>query len=192
MKIPQADGWNLVGVYPDHDPDDVGSWLLTNGGDALLLEVPPGLTAAGVQAALARTKTRLRYITASHDHEDHLDASAWSEILRAFPRAKAIHPEVVGSAGIFCLDGEPVWLIKAPKHSLTDVVTVFRGVAMTGDIELGHLESVNREVPLLTKRRSMRWLREFPERAGYNVHTVFSAHLNDLRTNVDWPALFAA
>ena len=52
------------------------------------------------------------------------------------------------------LGGEPLWLVKAPKHSRTDVVTVFRGVAMTGDIELGMLRSVNREVPMRTGGRA--------------------------------------
>jgi hypothetical protein len=61
---------------------------------------------------------------------------------------------------------------------------------MTGDIETGMLESVTDEVPLATRRRSMRRLREFPERAGYRVHTTVSAHLNSVRQAVDWPALF--
>jgi hydroxyacylglutathione hydrolase len=76
--------------------------------------------------------------------------------------------------------GEPLWLIKAPKHSLTDVVTVFRGVAMTGDIELGTLASVNDEVSPRTKKKSMGWLKGFCDRAGYHVHSIVSAHLNEL------------
>jgi hypothetical protein len=37
---------------------------------------------------------------------------------------------------------------------------------MTGDIELGMLESVNEEVPERARRRSMDRLRGFPERTG--------------------------
>jgi hypothetical protein len=61
---------------------------------------------------------------------------------------------------------------------------------MTGDIELGMLESVNDEVPTATRRRSMRRLREFQDRAGYHVHSIVSAHLNDVRVSVRWPELF--
>ena len=28
------------------------------------------------------------------------------------------------------------------------------------------------------------------DRAGYHVHSIVSAHLNDVRTGVDWPKLF--
>jgi hypothetical protein len=38
--------------------------------------------------------------------------------------------------------GERLWLVKTLKHSPTDVVAVFRAVAMTGDIERGTLGSV--------------------------------------------------
>jgi hydroxyacylglutathione hydrolase len=89
------------------------------------------------------------------------------------------------------LAGEPLWLIKAPKHSPDDVVTVFRGIAMTGDIELGTLKSVNDEVPRKTRAASMDYLREFQDRAGYHVHTTVSAHLNSFRQNVEWKWLFS-
>jgi hypothetical protein len=36
----------------------------------------------------------------------------------------------------------------------------------------------------------MRRLQGFQERHGYQVHTVISAHLNDLRRGVCWPELF--
>jgi hypothetical protein len=61
---------------------------------------------------------------------------------------------------------------------------------MTGDVELGTLRSVNREVPIRRKAASMVWLRDFPARTGYHVHSVVSAHLNDVRTAVHWPDLF--
>ena len=62
--------------------------------------------------------------------------------------------------------------------------------AMTGDIELGMLASVNDEVPPRVKRLSMTRLRDFEARTGYRVRSVVSAHLNDVRQGVNWPALF--
>ncbi len=190
MDLPHFEGWNWIGAFPDGEPDDVGSWLLIQGGEALLLEIPPGLSVKQVTAALGRAGAELRWVTASHDHEDHLDPNTWDALVRAFRGAEFIHPSTVAGDRLLHLGGEPVWLINAPKHSLTDVVTVFRGVAMTGDIELGMLASVNDEVPLETRKTSMRWLCEFSTRTGYHVHSLVSAHLNDVRVSVDWPALF--
>lgn len=61
---------------------------------------------------------------------------------------------------------------------------------MTGDIELGTLDSVNDEVPRATKAASMDYLRGFEERTGYHIHTIISAHLNDFRQGVNWSGLF--
>ena len=188
--IPNWPGWQLIGRYPEGDPDGVGSWLLTSGGEAMLLERPPGLTADDVRQALIRFGTTLRYITASHTHGDHLDPDVWAEMLVELDDAEMIRPSTVEGDRLFHLGGEPLWLIKAPKHSVNDVVTVFRGVAMTGDIELGTLASVNNQVPRRTKRESMRWLRDFPTRCYYSVHSIVSAHLNDVRQGVNWPSLF--
>jgi hypothetical protein len=181
VKLPRFEGWHLIGAFPDGEPGDVGSWLLVHNGEALLLEVPEGLSVRDVQEALRLTRTTLRYGTTSHDHEDHLDVDVWSELVKAFPAARFMHPSAVHGDRLLHVGGEPAWLIKAPKHSLTDVVTVFRGVAMTGDIELGMLESGKDEVPERTRRRSMRRLAEFCDRSGYHVHSIVSAHLNDVR-----------
>jgi hypothetical protein len=139
---------------------------------------------------LAAAPRRRGVATASHDHEDHLDVDVWGTLAKAFPKVEFIHPSTVSGDRLLHVGGEPLWLVKAPKHSATDVVTIFRGVAMTGDIELGMLESVNNEVPKRTKRSSMKWLREFCDRTDYHVHSVVSAHLNDVRTGVKWPDLF--
>lgn len=187
LTLPQWDGWHLIGRYAS----DVGSWLLHHGGEAVLLEVPEGLPVAHVKRALRGLGAKLLHVTASHDHEDHLDVDAWSALAKAFPKADLIHPSSVSGDQRLNVGGEALWLIKAPKHSATDVVTVFRGVAMTGDIELGMLRSVNNEVRWPTRLRSMDWLRGFQDRAGYRVHTTVSAHLNDVRTNVNWPDLFS-
>jgi hypothetical protein len=183
-------GWHLIGAFPDGDPDDVGSWLLMDDGQAMLLEVPEGLTVENVQEALVSTRTTLRYVTASHDHWDHLDRNVWGDLAGAFPKAKFIHPAAVRRDRRLQIDREVAWLVAAPKHSLADVVTIFRGVAMTGDIELGMLESVTNEVPEQVRRKSLTWLRDFPQRRGYHVHTTVSAHLNSVRREVSWASLF--
>jgi hypothetical protein len=190
MELPHFDGWDLIGAFPDGEPDDVGSWLLVHGGEAVLLEVPPGLTVRAVRSALKQAEAVLRFATASHSHEDHLDPGAWARLTAAFTAAEFLHPADLSGDRLLEVEGEPVWLVKAPKHSLDDVVTVFRGVAMTGDIELGMLESVNDEVPVRVKCASMRRLRDFEARSGYHVHSIVSAHLNDVRQGVNWPALF--
>jgi hypothetical protein len=190
MNLPHFEGWRLIGALPDNEPDDVGSWLLVHNGEALLLEVPPGLRAEHARRALAETGAALRYVTASHNHGDHLDGLAWGALRRAFPEAEMIHPASVQGDRLLHVGGEPLWLVRAPKHSATDVVTVFRGVAMTGDIELGMLASVNDEVPPRVKRAGMKRLRDFESRAGYRVHSIVSAHLNDVRQGVSWPSLF--
>jgi len=212
-------GWHLLGAFPDQEPNDVGSWLLHHGGEALLLEIPPGLTVDVVKAGVETLGVGLRYVTASHLHEDHLDPSVWNALIDAFPDAEYMSPEELKGDTSVKLGGEQLWLVKAPKHSPSDVVTIFRGVAMTGDIELGTVESVNDEVPAKTKRASMAYLRGFEQRRsfrlskrhfpeaphrrralpraplrrpapGYKVHTIVSAHLNDLRQNVNWELLF--
>ena len=185
-------GWHLLGAFPKHEPDDVGSWLLHNNGEALLLEIPPGLTVEDVAAGLNSIGAGLRYVTASHLHEDHLNIDCWNELQQAFHGTHFMRPTEakVGSDILINLGGDPLWLIKAPKHSPSDTVTVFRGVAMTGDIELGTLDSVNGEVSLATKGASMDYLRGFEDRTGYRVHTIVSAHLNDFRQGVNWHDLF--
>ena len=183
-------GWLLLGAFPDPEDDGVGSWLLHHGGDAMLLEVPPGVSPGDVSAGLAAVGGTLRYATASHDHEDHFDPDVWAALRAAFPAAEFIPPAARQGTRRYALGGEPVYRVAAPKHSRTDAVTVFRGVAMTGDIELGRLPSVNREVAARDKARSMDYYRDFPDRTGYHVHTVVSAHLNDVRRGVDWRRLF--
>jgi hypothetical protein len=41
-------GWRLLGAFPDNEQDDVGNWLLQASLEALLLEIPPGLTVEDV------------------------------------------------------------------------------------------------------------------------------------------------
>ena len=187
-------GWRLLGAFPDQEPDDVGSWILHDDGEALLLEVPPGLTAEAVAQGLKSVGAGLRYVTTSHLHEDHFDVDGWNQLQESFAGTHFMRPTEtkVGSDIMIKLGSEPLWLLKAPKHSPSDTITVFRGVAMTGDIELETLDSVNDEVARATKEASLAYLRGFEERTGYHVHTIVSAHLNDFRQGVNWQSLFTA
>ena len=189
--MPNLLGWHLLGAFPDNEPDDVGSWLLHANGEALLLEIPPHLSRNDVSQGLDSTHCKLRFVTPSHLHEDHFNEYAWNALKSTWPKATFIRPKSgVMEDRLFDLGGEPLWLVKAPKHSPSDTVTIFRGVAMTGDIELGTLDSVNREVSRKVKAASMEYLRGFEERTGYRVHTIVSAHLNDFRQGVNWASLF--
>jgi hydroxyacylglutathione hydrolase len=191
--LPNLPGWHLLGAFPEGDPDGVGAWLLHSEGEAMLLEIPPGLIVDDVSAGLKSIRSGLRYVTASHLHGDHLDINCWNELQEAFHGTHFIRPieSNVGSDILMNLGGEPLWFIKAPKHSPSDTVVVFRGVAMMGDIELETLDSVNGEISRVARAASMDYLRGFESRTGYKVHMTVSAHLNDFREWVDWKSLFA-
>jgi hypothetical protein len=182
-------GWKLVGQYES----GVGSWLLHHGGEACLLEVPEGLKVSDVSELAYSVGVAVKLVAVSHDHWDHLDMDVWRELKGEFPYASFLHPKSLlkYTERVHCLGGERLFLLPAPKHSLTDTVAVFRGIAATGDIELGTLDSVNDEVGYERRRRSMAWLKGFERRNGYRVHTVVSAHLDDVRTGVDWEPLFS-
>src|ERR1700693_6320127 len=92
MNLPHFEGWHLIGAFPDGEPDDVGSWILHHGGEAALLEVPPGLTVQEAQSAFPAVGAALCCVAASHEHEDHFDRDAWRELSTAFPNAKSIRP----------------------------------------------------------------------------------------------------
>ena len=184
-------GWHLIGQYES----DVGSWLLHHEGKAMLLEIPEGLTPRDVRESTERLRVKLRYITTSHDHMDHLDIEALKRIRLEHLSAYTIPPDgfyLPNRSREFThyLGMEPMWFIPAPKHSERDTVIIFRGVAMTGDIELNTLDSVNDEVSLERRRESMSYLGGFEKRNNYHVHSIVSAHLNDVRTNINFSDLF--
>ncbi len=199
LNLPHWPGWHLIGVFES----DVASWILHHGGEAALLELPEGLGHHEIKRALkALGSPRLKYAFASHHHPDHWEERLGTEMGEVYrdhgimpytPRPHTYDREWTGFLG-----GEPVKMLMTAKHSWTDSVIVFRGVAMTGDIELGTLASVNGDVSTTRKIRAMQFLRDFPERSGYLVHTTVSAHLtrrpdgsiDDVRTDVDWKTLF--
>lgn len=110
MTLPYLPGWHLIGASPNHEPCDVGSWLLAHNGEAMLLEVPEGLAVPDVTEALFRRGLTLRYVAASHDHYDHLDPEVWDALAAAFPEAKMLHPRTVRGDALLHVGGEPLWL----------------------------------------------------------------------------------
>jgi hydroxyacylglutathione hydrolase len=189
-KLALPSGWVLLGQYPLGDPDGVGSWILHHNGEAALLELPPdeALIENAVEV-VSSLNLRVKFIFVSHDHEDHFDRLLLRSLRNhpAFESARwmAPKPRETGVTGL-SLGGEPLWLVHAPKHSLTDTVTIFRGFAMAGDIELGTLESVNREVGKNMREESLSFLAAFERQHNYRVRGLVSAHLNDFRQDIRW------
>ncbi len=183
-------GWHLLPL--DYQPDDVGSWLLHHEGESLLLELPWGLTKEHVSQAVEEMNSRLRFYTASHTHPDHLWEESFNMVKRTFRRAIFIPLEPF-KCHVHCvtLGGEPVYFVDGPKHSDCDRMTIFRGVAMTGDVELGTLDTCNGEIDMEWRKQSMALFAAFEKTFDYKVHTIFSAHMNDCRYGVEFSQLFA-
>lgn len=201
-RLPVWQGWQLLGCYPSGQLGDVGSWILYNNGEALLLETPQGIDTKHLVKEILRLKCTLKVVTTSNARPDHCSRCGWAAVRKAFPKVQYMRPNgnaCTGRAGygltdhLLMLGGEPCWIISAPKHSRTDQVVVFQGVAHVGAIELGTLDTLNsRMIPvsLPHRQQSMAWLQQFPQRASYTVHSVVSSRLNDLRQNVVWEDLF--
>ncbi len=214
MKI-LSDGLLLLGRYGDFR---CGSFVLAHGGHAALVETPPWRRARNpVNAARRFLRSRrhrhtLDRILLTHVHDDH--ARALGAFVAAFPGATVtLHRSQVEDAafhwlvrpglprgatadlwdGAECrldMGGEPLHLIHAPKHSLHDVMIVFRGVLISGDWWLGPGDPNPARVPLQVRRRSVERMMAFGER--YRIHTVISAHANDIRRDVHFGRLMAS
>jgi len=194
---------------------ETGCWLLVNGREAAVLELPPAVWGGPdpvplAVAAAAALGVDVRYLVCTHAHLDHFSRPTLRRMRAAFPAAvpvlQAGFRGVVGEptgviffddAATLALDGEPLHLLHAPKHSGTDTMVVFRGAVCTGDWELETLRTVHdwnpiARVPVETRVRSCERMMAFPGRSNYAVHRVFSVHGTDRRENVDFPALMAA
>ncbi|MDQ4076623.1 MAG: MBL fold metallo-hydrolase [Chloroflexota bacterium] len=203
-----SDGIYLLGQYNNLR---TGCWLLTHGQSGVILELPP----YGAQQTSPVTDARLavrdlgidtKYLLCSHLHGDHVSAHTANEFRRAFPHAQMVlqrgfqgylrdgPTRYFDDDASLSLDGEPLFLIHAPKHSWTDTIVIFRGVAIMGDWELNTIRSVHDghgrySVPDSRKLESIEKLIEFPRRHTYNIHKVFSVHANDKREDVDFAQL---
>ena len=205
------DGVYLVGRY---NYLQTGVWLLAHGGEAAVLELPPtSLTgvfgwgsdpAADAARAAHDLGVRVKYLLCTHTHHDHFSASTFRRMREQFPHAEPVlqdgfrrvadgepHVRYFDHHYQLFVGGEPLHLLHAPKHSMTDTMVLFRGAACTGDWELGTLRTVNERVPVETRLRSCDRVIGFVGAAGYEVHRVYSVHANDRREGVDFPALIA-
>ena len=204
-----SDGIHLLGVYGELR---AGCWLLVNGNRAAILELPPysaGQYSPTIAAQIAAEQRNLDidYLLCSHAHADHIAQDTLKEFNRAFPSAQvylqagfqehvttAKHVHHFDDFLKLSLGGEPLYLVHAPKHSWTDTIIIFKGVAITGDWELNTIRSVHdgnpeMSVPLDAKLASIAKMTRFPTEQGYLVHKVFSVHANDRRDDIDFVEL---
>lgn len=204
------DGVYLVGRYTWLQ---TGVWLLAHRGEAALLELPPASLgganlgpdpAADAADAARELGVDVRFILCTHAHHDHFSPHTFGAMRDRFPRAEPVlqrgFRDRLGDApnvryfddgATLSVGGEPLHLVHAPKHSHTDTMVIFRGAACTGDWELNTVRTVNERVPVETRLRSCARMIDFAEHTGYRVHRVYSAHANDRREPVDFPALMA-
>jgi glyoxylase-like metal-dependent hydrolase (beta-lactamase superfamily II) len=207
------DGIYLVGQF---NWFRTGCWLLAHGGRAAVLEMPPAgpgelSPAAVVAEAVAQLSiVSVKYLLCTHTHWDHFSRRTYHQLRAAFPTAEThLHHGFRQRLGdgerihyfedTVRLDvaSEPLYLVHAPKHSLTDTIVIFRGAACTGDWELGTIRSVHDRhwfwaVPREQKLHAIARMERFPTEHGYCVHRVFSVHANDRREGVDFPQLIAS
>jgi hydroxyacylglutathione hydrolase len=206
------DGVFLVGRF---NPLKTGCWLLVHNDQAAVLEMPPSgwgepTPADAVKAALAAWPgVRVTHLLCTHAHYDHFAAPTFHALRAAFPDAEpclhvGFRRHLGNGYGVryfttdlhLTIGGEPLFLVHAPKHSLTDTMVVFRGAACTGDWELGMLRSVHDwagwGVPTEKKLASIDRMERWPIENNYHIHRVYSVHANDRREGVDFPALMAS
>lgn len=204
------DGVHLVGRYTWVQ---TGMWLLVHGGEAALLELPPASfgandrgpdPAADAARAARELGVQVKFILCTHAHYDHFSENTFGAVRAHFPQAEPVLQRGFGErlgdtpnvryfddGARLHLGGEPLHLVHAPKHSHTDTMVIFRGAACTGDWELNTVRTVNERVPVATRLASCERMVAFARHTGYHVHRVYSAHANDRREPVDFPALMA-
>lgn len=84
------------------------------------------------------------------------------------------------------LAGEPLYLIKTPKHSWGDISIIFKGAMITGDWWLGPGDPNPNRIPLKEVNASLDALITFASDKNYQIHTLIAAHDNDFRSNVNF------
>ncbi len=84
------------------------------------------------------------------------------------------------------LAGEPLYLLHAPKHSLTDTMVIFQGSMIAGDWWLGPGDPNPNKVPLRTIHTSIDFLEQFCRQKNYVIHNIFAVHGNEFRWDVNF------
>jgi glyoxylase-like metal-dependent hydrolase (beta-lactamase superfamily II) len=194
-------------------------WLLVNGDQAALVEMPPyrpRRDARPWQAArrcLREIGAELKYGLLSHAHVDHCQnlvcfRDAFPEALFVAHRSQVesrLVARLAWSAGrrpydlfdsvfdgdiqVLELNGEPLILIHAPKHSESDQMILYRGTAITGDWFLGDLKDCNAIVDPRHKVWSIERVQHWLQRLDYRVERAFSGHGDCLYYDVDFHRL---
>lgn len=203
------DGIYLVGQF---NRLRTGCWLLAHGGEAAILEMPPHepdepSPAERVTEAVRALNVSVKYLLCTHAHSDHFSEDVLRQLRDQHPAA-TVHLHA-GFRGRFAdgrpvqwfdadrqldLAGEPLYLVYAPKHSLTDTMVIFRGTICTGDWELGTIRSVHDSwsgISVQRKLESIATLSAFGPRHRYRIHRLFSVHANDRRDDIDFAVLMA-
>ncbi|NHI92600.1 MAG: hypothetical protein EAX96_08860 [Candidatus Lokiarchaeota archaeon] len=182
-----------------------GTWLLLNGSSCMIVEVPPRsnklnalVPAELISQYLYKHKIKPIGITVSHHHWDHLDGiNSYREkltpylpfdwichesLIKRVPSVRkfftTIFKEPVFKMNI---EGEPAYLIYAPKHSETDILIIFRGAMITGDWWLGSGDPNPNNISPLVSITSINRVLEFLTMNSYHIHSLFSVHGNDFR-----------
>jgi glyoxylase-like metal-dependent hydrolase (beta-lactamase superfamily II) len=87
------------------------------------------------------------------------------------------------------LGGELLFLIHAPKHSLSDTMIIFRGCMISGDWWWGKGDPNWNDIPHDLINQSINRLIMFSRDYSYYIHSIFSVHANEFRWNVDFVQL---
>jgi glyoxylase-like metal-dependent hydrolase (beta-lactamase superfamily II) len=208
-----APGILMLGPY---GPYRNAVWLLVNGDEAALVEMPPyrpKRDARPWQAArrcLRKIGARLKYALLSHAHLDH--CLSLMHFRETFPEARfvghrsqlenrlmgritgwrpyQVFDEVFESeTHVLDLNGEPLLLIHCPKHSESDLFIIYRGTAITGDWFLGDLKDCNALVDPQQKIWSIERVQYWLNTWDYGVVRAFSGHGDCLYYDVDFHRL---
>jgi len=186
-----------------------GTWLLIHGKSCAIVETPPKIAASKIASPaelvsnyLVEHGIRPIYITITHHHWDHVDGiQEYQELLKKFmPFDWICHESVINVQSklrtyfnvIFnkpilelSVEGEPLYLIHAPKHCESDVLIIFRGAMITGDWWLEAGDPNPNNIPPNTSIESINRILDFLKQRSYWVHSLFSVHGNDFRYHQD-------
>lgn len=196
-------GIHLLGRY---SPYKCGCWVLEHGGEAAILEMPPGQEGRApawddADRFVRERGLEVRWLLLSHTHIDHTFGfpffrrrfrEARMLVHRSFLewyRRAAFDDVFYADERELSLGGELLWLMHAPKHSPEDTLVFFRGAVCTGDWSLGAWPDCNPLVEADEKVASLERVRESLVRKDYRVHLAFSAHGDEIRRDLDFLAL---
>lgn len=208
-----APGILMLGPY---GPYRNAVWLLVNGNEAALVEMPPYRPKKdarpwnAAKRCLRKIGAELKYALLTHAHVDHCQnliafRQTFPEACFVGHRSQVESPLVARLSGwrpydvfdrvfdgevlMLELGGEPLLLIHCPKHSESDQFILYRGTAITGDWFLGDLRDCNAIVAPSQKVHSIVRVQRWLDRWDYRVSRAFSGHGDCLYYDVDFDRL---